>query len=81
MEPLVYGTSFSHLSCVTSRKKRKFGIGEMRAYDIEQRQVCVSMKLESSLKWLSGLQFTVASKVNKSVVMEAIDDRVGCCGF
>ena len=81
MEPLVYDTSFSHLSRVTSRKKRKFGSGKMGAHDLEQRQACVSMKFESSLKWLPSLQCTVASKVNKAMVMEGIDDGVRCCGF
>jgi hypothetical protein len=81
VQPLISNTPLSHLRCMTGRQKCEFGSGQLRAHDFEKRQALVPIKLESSLEWFANLQCTVACKMNKPVVAEAIDNCGRCRSF
>jgi hypothetical protein len=81
VKPLVHDTSFSHFSRMASRKKCKFRIGQMRAYDIEKRQALVAVQLESGIKWLASFQRTVTCKVNKLMMMKPSMTVAGVAAF
>ncbi len=72
VQALVSKASVGQLSRVTSREECKFGSGKSRSYNVEQREALVPVKLESGVKWFSGLQRTVTYKVDKSVILKAI---------
>jgi hypothetical protein len=50
-------------------------------HDFEKGPALDPIELESGLEWFSGLQFTVACKMNKPVVAEAIDNVGRCRSF
>src|SRR5260221_12303092 len=66
------GDAFSRqLRRVTSRKERKFGRRKSRPNDVEERKLAL-IKLERCVKRLSHLKYSMARKMGKPVVLEAL---------
>jgi hypothetical protein len=74
---LVHDAPFRHLSRVTSGEKCELGSGQISAHDFEKRKALASVKFKSGFERFSSLEGAVARKVDKPVVLEAIENTSG----
>ena len=77
MESLIGDAFFRQLCSVTSRKERKFGRGKSRPNDVQERQTLALIKLETCIRRLSCLEYSMARKVGKPVVLEPLHNSRG----
>ena len=78
MKHLVRDALIRQLCGVTSRQEGELSIGELRSYDIEQREALPSVKLERSLECLPWFEYAVAHDMRERVVPEACQHGSGC---